>query len=589
MTTARLRVRVDRNTGCVSFFDAAAGRPILAESTGGHIVESAEVQGEQTFHARQLWQANADESLYGLGQQQKGTLDIKGYDLDMWQHNTNVVVPLLVSSRGYGIFWDNMSYSRFGDLRPFTPIPAENFSGLTMTPMDGSTPPATVSAVEIGRAPGAGRGGARPRDTRWEGSILAPATGDYQFKTYSNGGIKVWLDNRLVIDHFRQSWLTDDDQVKVHLEANQRYAIKVEWTAEQGSTLRLTWKTPSAEAGQFSLWSEVADGVDYYFVYGPKLDNVVAGYRLLTGQAPMMPLWAFGLWQSRQKYDTAQQSLDVVGEFRKRKIPFDNIVQDWQYWKPDAWGTHQFDASRFPDPNGWIKAIHDLHAHLMISVWGKFYPGSDNFDAMQKAGYLYQPNLQEKMKDWIGFPYTFYDAFNPGARQMFWSQVDKALFQRGIDAWWMDATEPDLTPSPPTLEGQRTHMPQTAMGTGSRVIERLRALQQRGGLRRPAQRGAEPARVHPDPLGFRRNAALRVGHLVGRHHLHLDRDGEADTGGARVQHFRHALLDAGYRRLHHAAEILHPDAETGGRRRMAGVERAVVRIRGVHAAAPGPR
>ncbi|MGA9626131.1 MAG: hypothetical protein WBQ65_16785, partial [Bryobacteraceae bacterium] len=121
MTTARLRVRVVRNTGCVSFFDDAAGRPILAESTGGHVVESAEVQGEQTFHARQLWQANADESLYGLGQQQKGTLDIKGYDLDMWQHNTNVVVPLLVSSRGYGIFWDNMSYSRFGDLRPFQP------------------------------------------------------------------------------------------------------------------------------------------------------------------------------------------------------------------------------------------------------------------------------------------------------------------------------------------------------------------------------------------------------------------------------------------------------------------------------------
>ena len=302
MTTARLRVRVVRNTGCVSFFDAAAGRPILAESPGGHVVESAEVQGERTFHARQLWQANADESLYGLGQQQKGTLDIKGYDLELWQHNTNVVVPFLLSSRGYGIFWDNMSYSRFGDLRPFEPIPAENLlnaegrpGGLTMAPLDGSAPPVTVSAIEVGRgrggtappegAPAGGRG-ARPRDTRWEGSVLAPVTGDYQFKTYSNGGIKVWLDNRLVIDHYRQGWLTDDDQVKVHLEANRRYALKVEWTAEEGSTLRLTWKTPSAEAGKFSLWSEVADGVDYYFVYGPKLDNVVAGYRLLTGQAP---------------------------------------------------------------------------------------------------------------------------------------------------------------------------------------------------------------------------------------------------------------------------------------------------------------
>jgi alpha-D-xyloside xylohydrolase len=87
-------------------------------------------------------------------------------------------------------------------------------------------------------------------------------------------------------------------------------------------------------------------------------------------------------------------------------------------------------SARFPDPDGWIKSIHDQHAHLMISVWGKFYPGSANFDAMQKAGYLYQPDLKENIKDWIGFPYTFYDAFNPGARQMFWSQVDKNLFRR---------------------------------------------------------------------------------------------------------------------------------------------------------------
>jgi alpha-D-xyloside xylohydrolase len=129
-----------------------------------------------------------------------------------------------------------------------------------------------------------------------------------------------------------------------------------------------------------------------------------------------------------------------------------------------------FDPKRFPDPDAWIKAIHDRHAHLMISVWGKFYPGSANFDAMQKAGYLYQPDLKENIKDWIGFPYTFYDAFNPGARQMFWSQVDKNLFQKGIDAWWMDATEPDLTASPPTLEGQRKYILQTAQGTASRVL-----------------------------------------------------------------------------------------------------------------------
>lgn len=124
LTTASLQARVERQTGRVSFLDAA-GKPILAEAAGGHVLENAEVQGEQTYHARQLWQANDDESLYGLGQQQLGTVDIKGYDMDLWQRNTRVVVPMLVSSRGYGIFWDNMSYTRFGDLRPFVPIPAD--------------------------------------------------------------------------------------------------------------------------------------------------------------------------------------------------------------------------------------------------------------------------------------------------------------------------------------------------------------------------------------------------------------------------------------------------------------------------------
>jgi hypothetical protein len=183
-----------------------------------------------------------------------------------------------------------------------------------------------------------------------------------------------------------------------------------------------------------------------------------------------MPEWAFGLWQSRQRYETAQESLDVVKEFRRRAIPFDNIVQDWQYWKPDSWGSHQFDPARFPDPDGWIKSLHDLHAHVMISVWGKFYPGTANFDAMQKAGFLYQPNLKEGLRDWINYPYTFYDAFNPAARKLYWDQINTALFSKGIDAWWEDATEPDLTASPPTLEGQRSHMNPTAMGTASRVL-----------------------------------------------------------------------------------------------------------------------
>jgi len=480
LSTARLRVRVDLATGAVSFFDTN-NQPILAEKTGGRQITPASVQSENTFHVEQQWMPNADESLYGLGQLQFGITDIKGYDLDLWQHNTCVVVPLLVSSRGYGVFWDNLSFTRFGDLRPWTPVPPECLydvngqpGGLTTGTFSAENPGelqnAHVAPVITAERPERGAGGRnRGGRTRWVGEVAAPTSGVYQFRTYSNGGIKLWLDGKLVADRWRQGWLTENDQVKVTLEAGHHYAIKIEFGGDQATTMQLSWKTPPPDDST-TLWSEVGDGVDYYFIYGPALDKVVAGFRQLTGAASMLPEWSFGLWQSRQRYETAAQSLDVLDEFRRRAIPLDNIVQDWQYWPRDAWGSHQFDPQRFPDPVGWIKAIHDQHAHLMVSVWGKFYPGTANFDAMNKAGFLYQPDLTEGAEDWIGFRYTFYDAFNPAARQLYWSQINTNLFNKGVDAWWEDATEPDVTSSPPTLERSRAHILTTAQGTASRVI-----------------------------------------------------------------------------------------------------------------------
>jgi alpha-D-xyloside xylohydrolase len=483
LSTAKLRVRVDRVTGAVSFADEN-GRPILAETPGSRMLEPATVMGEKTFHVQQRWQAQSDESLYGLGQMQIGTLDIKGYDLDLWQHNTNVVVPFLVSSRGYGILWDNTSYTHFGDQQPFTEIPAEDLfdadgraGGVTLTLADASQPASRTSSLDLHinltrtetEHPETVNPSRLAKHQVWAGSILAPQTGDYQFRAYSNGGIRVWLDGKLVMDHWRQDWLPTHDQIRVYLEAGHKYAFRMENDPEQQNTLELRWKTPPPNYDT-SLWSEVGDGVDYYFVYGPSIDDVIAGERLLTGRATMLPNWAFGLWQSRQRYETAQQSLDVVREFRQRRIPFDNIVQDWQYWRPDAWGSHQFDCSRFPDPQGWINALHAEHAHLMISVWGKFNPNTDNAKAMLAQGYLYMPNLKEHIKDWIDQPYTFYDAFNPGARKLFWSQINARLFSKGIDAWWMDATEPDLLPSPPSFEQQPLHMNPTYLGTGARML-----------------------------------------------------------------------------------------------------------------------
>jgi alpha-D-xyloside xylohydrolase len=474
LATTRLKAHIDIATGAVSFTDAKTNQAILAEA--GHAITPITVLGEHTTNIQQQWQPNLDESLYGLGQQQLGILDLKGYDLDLWQHNTNVVVPFLVSSRGYGIFWNNTSFTRFGDIRPFVPIPAYTLldkdgvpGGLTLTYPGTGIPPTRTPDLNMTFHPVPGN--ERAPVMEWNGSILAPETGDYQLRANFNGGFKVWLDGKLVIDHWLQTWLTADSQIKLPLTAGHRYSIRMLTDPEQQTRMSLLWKTPTDPVNT-SLWSEVGDNIDYYFVYGPQLDDVISGYRTLTGKATMMPQWIFGLWQSRQRYETAQQSIDVVNEFRKRQIPFDNIVQDWQYWPPDAWGSHQFDPTRFPDPSAWLKTLHDQHAHVMISVWGKFNPNTANAKEMQAHGYLYQKDLDVHMKDWIGFPYTFYDAFNPGARQLFWQQMNTAIFSKGVDAWWMDASEPDLLPGEPPddVADAESYMNPTFMGTGARML-----------------------------------------------------------------------------------------------------------------------
>ena len=499
LSTAKLRARVDLATARVSFLDATTGAPILEEKDGGRTLMAATVAGENTHHVRQEWVADAGEALYGLGENHLGLLNIKGYDLDLWQHNGTIVIPFLVSSRGWGVLWDNTSFTRFGDLRELAPIPADrlydargNRGGLTGSYYTGANFEKLVGervdrVIDIAlsskeKKPNtlifAGLPEGKHASVRWTGEVEPDITGDYTFQTFSNAGIKLWIDDKLVINHWRQGWLPWKDVAKVRLEARRRHKIKLEWSKDQGmETVQLLWKppapTPTLATAPTSLWSEVGDGIDYTFVYGPELDQVVGGYRRVTGPAPMIPRWALGLWQSRQRYETAKASLDVVDGFRKRGIPFDNIVQDWFYWKEDSWGSHEFDPVRFPDPDKWIRAIHEKHARVMISVWGKFYPGTKNFEAMRTQGFLFQRNLSEGLRDWVGkdggYPYTFYDAFNPAAGALFWEQMNRELFRRKVDAWWLDAPEPDLLPTP-TLDGQRNYMHPTALGSGPRML-----------------------------------------------------------------------------------------------------------------------
>ncbi|HEY8499048.1 MAG TPA: TIM-barrel domain-containing protein, partial [Clostridia bacterium] len=171
------------------------------------------------------------------------------------------------------------------------------------------------------------------------------------------------------------------------------------------------------------------DELDYYFIYGPEFDEIIGGYRTLTGKAPMLPLWAFGYIQSKERYKTQQELIDVVSEYRKRKIPLDGIVLDWMSLPGDLWGQKSFDPERFPNPKEMMDILHSMDARLMVSIWPIMRKGGNNHAEMFEKGYL------------LGNQAT-YDAFNEKARQLYWKQAYEGIFSHGTDAWWCDCTEP---------------------------------------------------------------------------------------------------------------------------------------------------
>ena len=177
------------------------------------------------------------------------------------------------------------------------------------------------------------------------------------------------------------------------------------------------------------IWTDVDDEMDYYFIYGPDFDNIVAGYRQLTGKVPMLPRWAFGYAQSKERYKTQEELISVVKEYRDRKIPLDSIVLDWQSWQGELWGQKSFDNERFKNPKEMMDNLHDMNAKLMISIWPIMKNHGDNHKEMKEKGYL------------LGNQAT-YDAFNPDARKLYWKQANEGLFSKGVDAWWCDCTEP---------------------------------------------------------------------------------------------------------------------------------------------------
>ena len=305
LATAKLKVSIERQSGSIHY-QGADGKQLTTDTY--RMLHPAGVNGEQTFHAEVAFGIyGSHEGFYGLGQHQAGVWNYRGETIDLSQENTEIAIPLLVSTNGYGIFWNNPSRS----------------------------------------------------------------------------------------------------------VVNNRF---VHWLYMSG---------------------EVADRVDYYFLFGPDADQIIGRYRELTGEVPLFGRWAYGFWQCKNKYQSQAEIEGVAAKYRALHIPVDNIVQDWFWWV--TMGEMKWNPN-YPDPQGMIDKLHDEHFHLMVSVWPYFRPGSATYDEFDKKGWFIAKTLTGGFHP-VG--QALYDPTNPDARAQYWANINTALFQKGVDAWWLDTDEPE--------------------------------------------------------------------------------------------------------------------------------------------------
>jgi alpha-D-xyloside xylohydrolase len=329
LITPKLKITVVGKDGSILFADSS-GQKLYQEY--GRTMTPVVVNGEKTYHSESwssLW--GSYEGFYGLGQHQAGVWNYMGEDVELSQDNTNISVPMFLSSNGYGILWDNASRSRF----------------------------------------------------------------------------------------------------------NNRF--------------------PHA----LYLSSEVADTINYYFIYGPDFDRIIASYREMTGEAPMFGKWAYGFWQCKNRYRSQKELLDVAAKYRELHIPVDNIVQDWFWW--NKFNDFTFNKN-YPDFKAMADELHRENYHLMISVWPSFDPGSKVYEEMDQRGFFIARTQVADGSRAAGA--ALYDAFNPEARKLYWQFMNETLFKIGVDAWWLDTTEPETI-------GRETNILVTSkvsVGNGARSV-----------------------------------------------------------------------------------------------------------------------
>ncbi len=406
--TERLCAEWNADAQALSFLDAD-GNLLLREC--GHSVAPSEVQGEPAWAVSARFDSPEGEHLYGTGQFQDGYLDIRGLTRRLTQVNTQIALPMILSSRGWGLLWHNYGLTDFN--------PADQSVRLTQQEEAGG--PFTVDAT--------GTAGNR-REMRFfrsfSGRIELPADGEYALLLDVGRDMArrqyLAVDGEPLID-ISNTWLPPTVAVKAKLTAGE-HTIDVRGTF--GDAPVVYWR---AVADETVFSSPVAQGLDYV-VFAGGADAVMRSFRSLAGHVPALPDWIFRYIHCRERFDTQDELLTAARRFRDEQIPVGTIVQDWQWWGKYGWNAMRFDEDKYPDPKAMVDELHGMDQHLMLSVWSRVGRDSELGKEVEANGYYIEGT------EWVDF-------FRPDAAAFYWQHFSDKLLPTGIDAWWQDATEPE--------------------------------------------------------------------------------------------------------------------------------------------------
>ena len=405
---------------------------VSVKNAKGRTVFTATRHQLENGWAMMAFDSPKDEFLYGLGQFQDGISNVRGLSRRLTQVNTQISIPMLLSSKGYGVLWNNYGMTEFN--------PADQSVSLTRREGAGTKEVVNVTSTEGGKQE------VRQRNL-FEADIRIAEEGDYSLlldvgqKMARRHNLSMeWLGeggqptgNGQTVMEMKNVWLPPTSSLVVHLKAG-RYHLTSELTRDDKPTLYYKKVTD-----QTVFRSPVAEAVDYTVFVGTA-DEVIATYRKLTGPAPKMPSWALGYIHCRERFHSQDEILQTARRFKSENMPIGMIVQDWQYWGNTGWNSMQFDPVNYPDPKALTDTLHQMDIRLMLSVWSKIDKRSVVGQQMERDGY-YIPNT-----DWIDF-------FNGEAAAAYWKNFRERLVPLGIDAWWQDATEPEND----DLEGRRVN------------------------------------------------------------------------------------------------------------------------------------